>query len=267
MNKIKVAAVQSKMYDNKEKIMEKIKYQIEKASKFGANIVCLSERWNMLTGTIKDDPEMLDGISNKSLSLIAEEFGIYIVGGAIWQEKGNKYIITSSLFNDKGERIGLQQKQHLYLFEKEFFEPGGELKLFKTKWGNLGILICFDMTFPESPRKLVLNGADILFTPVMIREEGIENWHRYLKVRSLENRIPIVGVNIVGETSNKRYTGESLIIDFKKGYISPSKLDISIGKKNESDVIIKEINLKFTKKLREIRLKERVRYDDMIWKK
>ncbi|MBD3229306.1 MAG: hypothetical protein GF329_14070 [Candidatus Lokiarchaeota archaeon] len=264
LDEVNIAAIQTKICNTKEKTIMLVKKQIEKASKIGADIVCLPERWNMTTGNIEDDPETLNGMSNNSLRSFAEEYGIYIIGGAIWQKKEDKLIITSSLFDNKGERIGLQQKQHLYLFEREFFDPGGELQIFKTKIGNLGILICFDMTFPEVPRKLVLEGAEILFTPVMIREEGIENWHSYLKTRALENRIPVIGVNIVGESSKKKFPGKSAIIDFKKGYVSPSKLEIYIGKKNEPDMLFKKIDLKYSKKLRKIRLNQRTKYDNHI---
>ncbi|MHA1248421.1 MAG: carbon-nitrogen hydrolase family protein [Candidatus Helarchaeota archaeon] len=261
---IKVAAIQSKIYFNKQKTIEKIKEQIKEASKYEVDLVCLPERWNYLDGTVENDPEDLDGISNRALSSFAKEFNIHIIGGAIWQKHNDSLIITSSIFGTNGDRIGLQQKQHLYLFERKYFKPGGELKLFDTKLGKLGILICFDMTFPEAPRKLTLKGADILITPVMIRFDGIANWHIYLKARALENRIPVVGVNVVGEMLDRIYPGQSMIIDFKKGHTTPSKLDIVIGKKNEPDVVIKDIDLNYTRKLRKKRLEQRTEYDNYL---
>ncbi|MHA1269604.1 MAG: carbon-nitrogen hydrolase family protein [Candidatus Helarchaeota archaeon] len=266
MKEITVAAIQSKVFKNKKLTIQTIKEQIKTAKDLGADIACLPERWNYLDGTIENDPEELDGFSNKAISNYAKEFEIYIIGGAIWQKSNGNLIITSSLFNSKGERIGIQQKQHLYLFEKKFFKPGDDLKVFNTEFGKLGILICFDMTFPEVPRKLVLEGAEILFTPVMIRSEGIENWHIYLKARALENRIPVIGVNVVGTMPEKFYSGESLIVDFKKGYITPSKLQLVEGKKNEPDVICKKIDLHFTNKLRKKRLKQRLDSDNYLIK-
>jgi len=264
LEEITIAAIQSKIYNDKEITIKKIGEQLKKASDLGADIACLPERWNYFDGTVKNDPEELNGISNKALSNFAREFGIYIIGGAIWQRSGNILVITSSLFNSKGERIGIQQKQHLYLFEKKYFQPGGELKVFDTKLGKLGILICFDMTFPETPRKLVLKGADILFSPVMIRSDGVENWHIYLKARALENRVPVLGVNVVGKLPDRGYSGESLIIDFKKGYITPSKLEIVTGKKNEQDVLIKKINYTYSRKLRKKRLGQRTEFDNYL---
>lgn len=259
-----MAAIQSEVLNDKKLVVKKIKKQIEYASKLDADIACLPERWNIYKGDIKDELEELDDFSNNSISSFANEFGIYIIAGAIWIRSNDKIIITSSLFNPEGERIGLQQKQHLYSFEKEFFEPAKELKLFDTELGKIGILICFDMTFPEAARKLVLKGADILFSPVMIRAEGIENWHSYLKTRALENRIPVIGVNLVGNLPNKNFPGQSMIIDFKKGYISPSKLSIDIGKSNEPDILIKKIDLKYSKKLRKIRLNQRLESDNYL---
>ena len=264
MNELVVAAIQSRIYSRKEETINKIEEQIRRAKDLGAEIVCLPERWNYFKGIIDEDSEEIDGLSNTSLSKIAKNLEIYIIGGAIWQKLNDKYIISSSFFNPKGERIGIQQKQHLYLFERECFERAQDLNIFETELGKIGILICFDMTFPETPRKLALKGADILFTPVMIRSDGIENWHLYLQTRALENRIPVVGVNIVGRMPEKNYGGESMIIDFKRGHISPSKLCIMKAKKDEEDIIIKKIDLEFCRKLRKIRLNERLDSDNHL---
>jgi predicted amidohydrolase len=134
-----VAAIQSEVINDKKLVLNKIKKQIESDSKLNANIACLPERWNIYKGDIKDDLEELDDFSNNAISSFANEFNMYIIAGAIWVKSNNNIIITSSLFNPEGNRIGLQQKQHLYSFEREFFEPAKELKLFDTEFGKIGI--------------------------------------------------------------------------------------------------------------------------------
>jgi predicted amidohydrolase len=197
------------------------------------------------------------------------ELGIYIIGGGIWvySEDETENHISSGLFNSQGELLGFQRKLHLYLAEKEKFIPGNELKIFETEFGKIGIVICFDMTFPEVARFYALNDADIIFSPVLIREEGIENWHIYLKARALENRMPICAVNCVGQWGDQHYAGQSLIIDFKKGYETPSKLQIRCASSNEEQLLLDNVDLNTAQKLRKKRLAERIAIDNIVFSK
>ena len=114
------------------------------------------------------------------------------------------------------------------------------------------------MAFFETPRLAVENGADVLFSPTQIREDGMPNWYVYLKARALENRVPIVACNTFGSYSERLFLGCSKIISFYKGHISPSKLKIIEGPKNSSGFICSDIDLDYPKKLRKIRLGEKI---------
>ena len=114
------------------------------------------------------------------------------------------------------------------------------------------------MAFFETPRLAVENGADILFSPTQIREDGMENWDVYLKARALENRVPIAACNTYGEYMKRRFLGNSKIISFYEGKISPSKLKIIEGPIDSSGFVFDVIDLSFPSKLRKIRLKEQI---------
>jgi predicted amidohydrolase len=168
-------------------------------------------------------------------------------------------MITCYFFDEHGDEIGRQEKIHLYAYEQEQFEPGKELKIFKlNQLCNFAILICFDMAFFETPRLAIENGADILFSPTQIREDGMNNWEIYLKARALENRVPVVACNSFGSYLRRKFIGNSKIISFHKGIISPSKLKIVQGPINSSGFIFDNIDLTFPKKMRKIRLGEKV---------
>ena len=236
---------------------------IEAASKEDAQIVCLPERWNSRKGEIQENIEPNNSPTVNFLQNLAGELGIYLIGGAIWvyNEDETQSHIISSVFNPKGELIAIQRKLHLYLYEKTFFEPGKALKILPTEFGKLGVAICFDMIFPEVARYYALNGVDMIFSPVLIREDGIENWHIYLKARALENRMPICAVNCVGSANDRTYPGQSLLIDFQKGHETPSKLQIREAPRNQEYILVDTVDLHTARRLREKRLGERLLID------
>ncbi len=268
MKTIKVGLIQFRMQPElpQEKLLKHAGELIEGASKKDAQIVCLPERWNTRKGEIQDNIEPKNSPTIDYLQKAAGEFGIYLIGGAIWVHNEDKTAnhIISGIFNPKGELIEIQHKLHLYLYEKSFFQPGKELKIIPTQFGKLGVAICFDMTFPEVARSYALNDVDMLFSPVLIREDGIENWHIYLRARALENRMPICAVNCVGNVGNRTYPGQSLLIDFKKGHETPSKLNIREAPRNKEFILVDTVDLHTARRLRRKRLAERLQIDNLM---
>lgn len=260
---MKVACIQPQLFENRilcYKEIERILKELLVIHK-NCDIICLPERWVPFYRDPIQNYQEQRGSDYFFIKNLAKEYNIKIISGAIWEKRSNleKPAITCYFFDENGAEIGRQDKIHLYAYEREYFKPGKELKLFSiNKSFYFSILICFDMAFFETPRLAVENGADILFSPTQIRENGMENWFVYLKARALENRIPIIACNTFGHYLKRKFLGNSKIISFYKGKISPSKLKIIEGPKNSSGFIFDEIDLKFPKKLREIRFKEKI---------
>lgn len=272
MKQVKVGLIQVQIEPERSRdaTLNHVRKLVERAAlKEEANIVCLPERWNYRTAPIEDSIEQENGKTMTFMQKLSAEFGIYLISGAIWvhNQDLNKNFISSGVFNPKGEVLDVQRKLHLYLFEKSYFTPGRELKIIKTEFGSLGIAICFDMIFPEVARFFALNGVDLIFTPVLIRDSGVENWHIYLKSRALENRMPICAVNCAGSFSDRTYAGQSLIIDFKKGYETPSMLNIREAPHDKECILTDKVDLKTARRLRKRRLAERLEIDDKIFKR
>ena len=221
----------------------------------------MPERWVPFSKDFTQNLQKQRGSDYHFIKTLAKDYNIKILSGAIWEKRNNskKPMITCYYFDNNGEEIGRQDKIHLYAYEREYFEPGKELSLFKLDSSHLfSVLICFDMAFFETPRLAVENGADILFSPTQIRDDGMENWEVYLKARALENRVPIVACNTFGKYRKRKFLGNSKIISFHKGKISPSKLKIVEGPKDSSGFVFDIIDLDFPSKLRKIRLKEQI---------
>jgi len=119
----------------------------------------------------------------------------------------------------------------------------------------------------DIPRLAVTNGAELLISPTLIREEGLENWGIYLKAKSLGNKVPIAACNPYGVFREIVYPGNSKIISFEKGFYSPSKLKVVEAPLNQNAILSKNIDLKFPNKLRKDRFKESVNLDKIRLKK
>ena len=256
-----IACIQPKIHQSINRCYSEIehllKILIDKVAKI--DIVCLPERWTPLFTNTTQNIQEERGYNYEFIKHLAKKYGISFLSGAIWEKRKNqkKPSITCYYFNKKGEEIGRQDKIHLYSYEREQFEPGNELNLFKLDNSLFAILICFDIAFFETPRLAAENGADVLFSPTQIREEGMYNWNIYLKARALENRIPVVGCNTVGEFFKRKFLGNSKIISFVKDFVSPSKLKVVEGPKG-TGFVFDDIDLIYPRKLRKIRLNEKI---------
>ncbi|MHA2282318.1 MAG: carbon-nitrogen hydrolase family protein [Promethearchaeota archaeon] len=269
---MKVACIQPQIFQDRsqcyleiEKILKKL---LEKHKK--NEIICLPERWVPFSKNSIENLQEERGDDYVFVKNLARKYNTKIISGAIWENRDSSEqpAITSYYFDENGEEIGRQDKIHLYTYEQEQFKPGKVLNLFKIDGSYyFAILICFDMAFFETPRVAVENGADLLFSPTQIREDGLFNWDIYLKARALENRVPIVACNTYGTYFRRRFLGESKIISFLKGSISPSKLKISEGPSGSSGFIFDDIDLDYPRKLRSIRLNEKIDKNKIIVRK
>ncbi|MFX1258460.1 MAG: carbon-nitrogen hydrolase family protein [Promethearchaeota archaeon] len=258
---MKIACIQPKIFQNRNKCYSEIERLLmnllERVDK--CDIVCLPERWVPFLKSSSQNLHKERGENYLFIKNLAKDFHISILSGAIWEKRNNlkKPAITCYYFDQTGEEIGRQDKIHLYSYERKLFQPGKELNLFRIKDFFFAVLICFDMAFFETPHLAAENGADLIFSPTQIREDGMQNWNIYLQARALENRIPIAACNSVGSFFKRRFLGNSKIISFVKSFISPSKLKIIEGPMG-SGFVFDDIDLIFPRKLRRIRFNEKV---------
>ncbi len=111
----------------------------------------------------------------------------------------------------RGKILGKHRKTKLFplLNEHEIFKAGRVVKPIETPFGLFGILICYELRFPEIARRLVKRGAKILFVIAQFPSERIEHWRILLRARAIENQVFVVGVNCV----NDHCGGHSMVVD------------------------------------------------------
>jgi predicted amidohydrolase len=148
----------------------------------------------------------------EKLRKISKEKEIIIIGSIIVSGPGVKFYNLGFVL-DKGHLAGTYRKIHPFGTEKEYFQKGDSIKLISTSKGQIGLMICYDVRFPEMARKLALDGADILITIAQFPSRRQDHWDILIRARAIENQIPHLACNRVGSDPYNDFTGGSAVID------------------------------------------------------
>lgn len=228
----------------------------KKAAEKEADIICLPEHW-LPEKTIPSPMSPLPGLRS-----IAEEYHVVVVGGAFYEQIKGRTYLNSPVIRGDGEIVGRQSKVHLFHFEKKIARPGNDYKIFPAGNFKIGVLVCYDVDFPEASRILSLRGADILMCPSRILRQGVEPWHQYVTMRSLENRIAVVAPNVYAP---KLFTGQSLIVSLREDPKTKISYPLArVFKEAREGVIVEDIDLALHAKLRKERFADR-RPETYVW--
>lgn len=215
---------------------------MDKAVELGAKIICLPEMFNtgynldLLGNNIYDLAVTKSSEYVKGYCQYAKNNNVYLILPlTIKDEKGN--IFNSALIIDNNGKIkGKYDKTHLFLHEKRYYQAGNKFTIFNVENIKIGILICYDLGFPETARYLTLKGAEIIFVPSAWRIQDYNIWDLNTRQRALENNIFIVGVNRVGKEDDLHLFGNSRIID-------PNGEIIKEAPRDEETIVVEELYL------------------------
>ncbi|MEO3822890.1 nitrilase family protein [Actinomadura sp. B10D3] len=210
--------------ENKEKNVQRSLELINEAADRGATLIVLPELANTGYGFATREEAYAhaepvpDGPTTRAWTEVARERGLHIVGG-LAERDGVRLYDTAVLTGPDGV-VGTYRKTHLWNREKLIFEPGDlGFPVFPTRIGRIGLLICWDVWFPEVPRLLATQGADVVcsvnnwvWTPPPLFDEAGRCMASYLTMSASHvNSLPIVAANRVGEERGGRFLGCSLI--------------------------------------------------------
>lgn len=133
-------------------------------------------------------------------------------------EDGRNYD-ASILIDTDGTVIGIQKMVHVaqakQFYEQDYYTPSNDgFKVFETKYGKIGIVVCFDRHYPESIRTEVMEGAELILIPtVNTKSESSEMFEWELRVQAFQNSAIIAMCNRVGQEGSMVFSGESVVID------------------------------------------------------
>ncbi len=160
--------------------------------------------------------ELAQRVPGPTVNLIAQrasEFGVYIAFGMVTKERVESVLYNSAvLVGPDGELLEVYNKSHLRGEERMAFREGFKLPVVETEVGNIGLMIGYDLAFPEVARSLALDGADLLCVLANWEAAHIDEWKTYLRARAYENALFVVGANRVGEDVTITFGGESMVV-------------------------------------------------------
>ncbi len=201
----KIAVIQLRTELDKAFTMEKAERMVKEAAENGAKVVVLPEMFNCpyAHGYFRKFADEEKGESVEAMSRWARENGIILVGGTIPEAEGEKLYNTCFVFNEQGETIAKHRKVHLFdvnieggicFRESKNFAAGNEITVFDTSLGRMGVIVCFDIRFPELVRTMAKRGAEVIFCPAQFNmTTGPKHWELSIRSRAMDNEIYFVG--------------------------------------------------------------------------
>ena len=235
MRLVKVAATQMACCSNKKENIDKATELIRKAHHAGANIILLQELFETTYFCQTEKYELFDlaeELNNSStikhFQKLAKELQV-VLPISFFEKDGNVYFNSLVVIDADGTIIDLYRKSHIptgqCYEEKFYFSPGDTgFKTFNTKYGIIGVGICWDQWFPEVARIMTLQGAELLFYPTAIGSEPVlpkdskAHWQNTMLGHSAANIIPVIASNRIGteiqDDSSMTFFGSSFISDY-----------------------------------------------------
>ena len=244
---LKVAAVQMnpKLMKN-DKNLEKMLLRIQEAAAKGAKLIVFPEC--ALTGYLfisRDEAiahsETIPGPATDRVANLCKELGVHVIFGLL--EMDGERLFNAAAFVGPDGIVGVYRKTHITPAAVDRFVDRGDkpFQVYRTPIGNIGLLICHDITFPEPARVLMLQGADVIVVPT--------NWPRrydivarhIINTRAVENFVHIVAADRVGREREHKYLGLSKIVNAR------GMTKVSAGIRSE-EILHAELDLTFARR-------------------
>lgn len=234
MRNIKIAATQMPCTWNRQATLDKADHLVREAAQKGANIILLQELFEtpyfcqlQKFQYMELATPLEENLAVEHFKKLAKELDV-VLPISFFERAGNTQFNSIAIIDADGEILGVYRKTHipdgLPYAEKFYFTPGDTgFKVWNTKYGRIGVGICWDQWFPETARSLALQGAEILFFPTAIGSEPtLEkdsriHWRNTMAGHAAANMMPVVASNRIGretdEDSEMTFYGSSFIAD------------------------------------------------------
>ncbi len=230
-----VAAIQTSYGHDMKDNIAKTEGFIREAAKAGAQVVLPSELFQGIYFCTEQNPKWFETAypaaehpCTVALAKLASELKV-VIPISIFEKDGPRYYNSVVIADADGEILGTYRKSHIPdgpgYQEKYYFRPGDTgFKAWSTKYGRIGVGICWDQWYPECARAMALQGAEVLFYPTAIGTEPYDGaldtsgrWQKAMQGHAVSNAIPVVASNRIGLEDNsgvkQRFYGHSFISD------------------------------------------------------
>lgn len=242
MRNVTVAAIQMSIPGTPEKSIEKAEKLVRKAAAEGANVILLPElfeNWYFCQERRYDSYKLAlpldENPAVRRFQAVAKELSVALPI-SFYEQDGNVLYNSVAMIDADGSVMGVYRKTHIpddhFYQEKFYFTPGDTgFKVWDTRFGKIGVGICWDQWFPEAARCMALDGAELLFYPTAIGSEPVlecdsmPHWQRCMQGHAAANLVPVIAANRIGtetvtpdsenqqQSSSLTFYGSSFIAD------------------------------------------------------
>jgi N-carbamoylputrescine amidase len=231
VSKIAVAAIQSSFTDDMDRDIARIVGLVDEAAEVGACVILPPELFQGHYFCRTEDEAFFARAyptakhpAVLAMQKAAKQHGV-VIPTSYFEKDGPHFYNSLALVDADGTVLGNYRKSHIPdgpgYEEKYYFRPGNTgFKVWSTRYGRLGVGICWDQWFPEAARAMVLMGAELLLYPTAIGSEPAEPtldtrrlWQRAMLGHAVSNLVPVVAANRIGTEGGQSYYGHSFICD------------------------------------------------------
>ncbi|HLR69325.1 carbon-nitrogen family hydrolase [Virgibacillus alimentarius] len=212
------------------------------------DVLVLPEMWTTAF-TLPELDEFADVNGEPTTSFLqelAKKHHVHIIGGSIANKKDGKFYNTSVVVDRKGSIVYTYDKIHLVpmLHEHKYLTGGTEkVRTFELEGVKMGVIICYDLRFPELARKLALEGVQVLHIVAEWPAPRKDHWRHLQLARAIENQMFVVSCNRVGSYDGEDFAGTSMIID-------PWGTPLEIGSDSKEETLSTTLSLDIVPKIR-----------------
>jgi N-carbamoylputrescine amidase len=236
--------------------------RVTEAAKKGAQIICLQELFRSQYFCQSEDHEFfklaeaIPGPSTQALAKLAKKHKVVIIASLFEKRAGGLYHNTAAIIDADGKYLGKYRKMHIpddpLYYEKFYFTPGDlGFKAWDTRYGRIGVLVCWDQWYPEGARLTALQGAEILFYPTAIGWHPKEKskygkaqhsaWETIQRSHAVANGCYVVAVNRVGHEKpvggdGIEFFGQSFVADTSGQILAKASV-------NREEILVVEVDL------------------------
>ena len=254
MSKISVAAIQCDLSADLHTNNATVEAHVREAAQHGAKVILPPELFEgpyfckvQELSPFATAAPLNEHASVKAMQALAAELQVYIPA-SFFERDGQHYYNSLAMIDDAGDIMGVYRKSHIPdgpgYSEKFYFRPGNTgFKVWDTKYGRVGVGICWDQWYPETARALMLMGADILLFPTAIGDEPEAEeldtsrlWRRAMVGHAVSNVVPVVASNRIGTECGQRFYGHSFIANERGDLVAEYGAE-------ESGVLVAEFDL------------------------
>ena len=243
--KVTVAATQFACTENRDENLATAERMIRAAAGKGANIILIQElfetpyfckdhsaRYFDLARPMSESPAV------QRFQTLARELDV-VLPASVYEKSGNAFYNSVAIVDADGSVLGTYRKAHIPespgYHEKFYFSPGDTgFRVWRTKFGTIGVGICWDQWFPETARAMALLGAELLFFPTAIGAEpqdlsidSRDHWQRAMQGHAAANVMPVIASNRIGTEKGERWTvtyyGSSFITDQTGAFVQQAE--------------------------------------------